>query len=195
MLLIDSDLGPLHSAEVIVERAIQADIIVAGFTASHDLIEQAAFLERGAAVVVGKGCGPADLVAVVELGLAGEDLMSADERHAALARLRKHRAEQQQTMVLFNTLTGRERETLCLIAEGHGAAEIAGIWEVTLPTVRSHIRAVLAKLGLTSQLQAAAVARDSGWYEAASTGPGSSILTMPNVAETGTIARRSGSRR
>ena len=121
--------------------------------------------------------------------------MSADERHVALTRLRKHRSARRQTLALFETLTGRERETLCLIAEGHGAAEIAAVWEVSLPTVRSHIRAVLAKLGVTSQLQAAATARDSGWYDDVAGASGSSILTMANVVETGTIARRSGSQR
>jgi DNA-binding CsgD family transcriptional regulator len=119
--------------------------------------------------------------------------MSADERHSALSRLRKHRAQRRQTTALFESLTRREQEALCLIAEGHGAAEIAGLWEVALPTVRSHIRAVLAKLGVTSQLRAAAMARDSGWYENVLRDSESSILTMPNVKETGTIARRSGS--
>ena len=193
VLLLDFDLGPLHDAQVILERAIDANIVVAGFTASDDRLEQAAFLEMGASVVVGKEGGPADLVAVVELALAGEELMSADERHSALSTLRKHRAGRRQTMALFESLTRREQETLALIAEGHGAAEIAGIWEVALPTVRSHIRAVLAKLGVTSQLRAAAVARDSGWYENTLRAAESSILTMPNVGETGTIARRSGS--
>jgi DNA-binding NarL/FixJ family response regulator len=193
VLLLDFDLGPRHDARAILDRAVAADIVVAGFTGSDDRLERAAFLEIGASVVVGKECGPADLVAVVELALAGEELMSADERHSALSRLRKHRAQRRQTTALFESLTRREQEALCLIAEGHGAAEIAGLWEVALPTVRSHIRAVLAKLGVTSQLRAAAMARDSGWYENVLRDSESSILTMPNVKETGTIARRSGS--
>lgn len=195
VILLDFDLGPFHSSQSILQRATEAGIVVAGFTASDDRLEHAAFLELGAAVVVGKGCGPADLVAVVELATAGEELMSPDERHTALARLRKHRATRRQKVALFETLTGREEETLRLIAEGYGAAEIAGIWDVTVPTVRSHIRAVLAKLGVSSQLQAAAAARESGWYDEIVGGSTSSILTMPNVVEAGTMARRSRSRR
>ena len=195
VILLDFDLGPVHDSGAILRRATEAGIVVAGFTASDDRLEHAAFLELGAAVVVGKGCGPADLVAVVELAIAGEELMSADERHGALARLRKHRSERRQTMALFETLTGREEETLRLITEGCGAAEIAGIWEVTLPTVRSHIRAVLAKLGVSSQLQAAASARETGWYDDMVGDSASSILTMPNVVETGTMARRTRSQR
>ena len=193
VIMLDFDLGPLHSSQDILQRATGAGMVVAGFTASDDRLEHAAFLEMGAAVVVGKGCGPADLVAVVELALAGEELMSADDRHLALHRLRQHRAGQRRTMALFDSLTGREEETLRLIAGGYGAAEIADIWKVALPTVRSHIRSVLAKLGVSSQLQASAMARDSGWYENMSWKSASSILTMPNLEETGTIARRSGS--
>lgn len=195
IILLDFDLGPLHNAQTILQRATDAGIVVAGFTASDDRLEHAVFLELGAAVIVDKGCGPADLVAVVELALGGEELMSPNERHVALARLRKHRSARRQTMALFETLTGREEETLRLIAEGHGAAEIAEIWDIALPTVRSHIRAVLAKLGVSSQLQAAAAARGSGWYDDMVRGSASSILTMPGVVEAGTMARRSRSRR
>jgi DNA-binding NarL/FixJ family response regulator len=192
LLLLDFDLGPQQSSMELLERAVEGGIPVAGFTGSDDQLEHAAYLEAGALAVVPKESGPADLVAMVELALAGHQLMSPADRHAALSRLRTHRAAQDRALAVFTTLTGRESETLQLIAEGYGAAEIAAEWDVALPTVRSHIRAVLTKLGVNSQLQAAAAARDSGWYERIST-RASSILTMSKGMETGTIARRSGS--
>jgi DNA-binding NarL/FixJ family response regulator len=36
---------------------------------------------------------------------------------------------------------------------------------VSLATVRSHVRSILLKLGVHSQLAAAAKAYSSGWYE------------------------------
>ena len=167
---------------------------MAGFTGSDDKIEQARFLEAGAGVIIPKGSGPSDLVAVVELALAGNELMAPSDRHAALTRLRKHREARRREAAVFDLLTEREAETLSLIAEGYGASEIADLWKVSMPTVRSHIRAVLTKLGVTSQLQAAATARSSGWYDRIASN-GSSILTMPMPGEPGTIARRSGSQR
>ena len=192
LVLLDFDLGPHQSSFEILQLAVEAGLTIAGFTGSDDVIEHARFLEAGAAGVVPKGSGPSDLVAVVELALAGHDLMSSADRHAALSRLRKHREAKSRNMSVFATLTQREAETLALITEGCGAAEIAEEWKVSMPTVRSHIRAVLAKLGVSSQLQAAAMARDSGWYEEAAV-TGSSILTMPISPETGRIGRRSGS--
>jgi len=192
-LLLDFGLGPTQSSMDILQRAVAADMLVAGFTASDDPLEHARYLEAGAAAVVSKGCGPADLVAVVELALGGQELMSPADRHAALARLRKYRAAARRELMVFDRLTGRERETLKLIADGHGAGEIAQIWEIAMPTVRSHIHAVLTKLGVTSQLQAAAMARDTGWYGIMEGLSASSILTMADGREAGTIARQSGS--
>lgn len=192
LLLLDFDLGPGQSSTDVLTKAVGAGIVVAGFTGSDDRLEHAHYLEAGAAAVVPKGAGPADLVAVVELALAGEELMAPSDRHAALARLRKWREERRRRLAVFESLTDREAQTLVLIAEGLGAADIVEQWQVALPTVRTHIRAVLTKLGVTSQLQAAALARDSGWY-ARIAQPGSSILTMPIQEEAGTIARRSGS--
>ena len=66
-------------------------------------------------------------------------------------------------------LTAREREVLDLLMVGRAADEIACHLVVSLPTVRTHIRSILHKLGVSSQLAAAAIARASGG------GPG-----MPN---------------
>lgn len=192
LLIIDFDLGPGYSVTELLGRAVEAGIPAAGLTASDDVIEHARFLEAGGEVVLSKGCGPTDLVAVVELALAGKSLMAEADRHAILTRLRRRREAERRQLALFDQLTAREEETLVLIAQGCGAAEIADDWNIALPTVRSHIRSVLTKLGVSSQLSAAALARDSGWY-ARITESGSSILTMPTPTGTGTIARRSGS--
>ena len=191
LVLLDFDLGPANSSIELLERAVGAGIVAAGFTGSDDVIEHARYLESGAAVVVPKASGPADLVAVVELALAGKEMMSPGERHAALSRLRKHRAAQTEALQGFSSLTAREAEALELITQGCGAAEIAERWDVSMPTVRTHIRSILIKLGVSSQLQAAAMARDSGWYDRIVSA--SSILTMPTGNEKGRIARQSGS--
>lgn len=191
LILLDFDLGSMQSSFEILERAVEARITVAGFTASDDRLLEAAYLEAGAAVVISKACGPADLIALVELAVAGQELMAPADRHASLSRLRKTRETKRRETAVFSSLTVRESETLQLITEGYGASEIAATWDIALPTVRSHIRAVLSKLGVSSQLAAAAMARDSDWY-AKVTSSASSILTMPTHGEAGTIARRSG---
>lgn len=60
------------------------------------------------------------------------------------------------------TLTPRERETLALLGDGLGPAEIGQRLGVALNTARNHVQRVLEKLGARSQLEAVAVARREG---------------------------------
>ncbi|NMO92396.1 response regulator transcription factor [Actinomycetospora sp. TBRC 11914] len=60
------------------------------------------------------------------------------------------------------TLRARERECLALIAGGASTEEMAATMGVTVATVRSHVRAVLAALGVHSRLGAASVALRHG---------------------------------
>ncbi len=55
-------------------------------------------------------------------------------------------------------LTASERRVLFYLTEGWAAQEIADRLVVSLTTVRSHIRSVLRKLGVRSQLAAVAIA-------------------------------------
>ncbi len=62
-------------------------------------------------------------------------------------------------------LTRREQGVLEALEAGLSAAEIAAADVVALTTVRAHIRAILAKLGVQSQLAAVALAHRAGCAE------------------------------
>ncbi len=59
-------------------------------------------------------------------------------------------------------LTHREQEVLSLAAQGQADKEIAEVLVVSLHTVKSHMRNILAKLHVSSRYEAAQLARDRG---------------------------------
>ncbi|WP_307796987.1 helix-turn-helix transcriptional regulator [Actinomadura barringtoniae] len=65
----------------------------------------------------------------------------------------------------LDALTGREREVLRLVAEGRNNKEIAAVLFISPKTASVHVSNILAKLGVTSRTQAAAVAHREGLPE------------------------------
>ncbi len=60
------------------------------------------------------------------------------------------------------TLTEREREVLALLAQGSTNRQIADELYLSFDTIKTHVRKVFTKLGVTNRTQAAIVARDHG---------------------------------
>ena len=60
------------------------------------------------------------------------------------------------------TLTRREQEVLSLVAQGATDKEIAEALSISLHTVKSHMRNILAKLHVSNRYEAARYARDKG---------------------------------
>jgi NarL family two-component system response regulator LiaR len=81
--------------------------------------------------------------------------------HPEIAR-RMVREISQPAERLLNTLTEREQETLCLIAEGLSNLEIAAAMGIHENTVAKYVSALLGKLGLASRTQAALYAVRNG---------------------------------
>jgi DNA-binding CsgD family transcriptional regulator len=95
-------------------------------------------------------------------------VISAAQRLDLLQELRQSRARRREELAPFVDLTGRERFVFAQVIDGRSANEIASSAFVSEATVRTQIRAVLAKLGVNSQLAAVAAARRVGWDPAPS---------------------------
>jgi DNA-binding NarL/FixJ family response regulator len=64
---------------------------------------------------------------------------------------------------LFETLTGRERQLVELLAEGRDNAQIAATLGLSTKTVRNHLTRVFAKLEVDNRSRTIVLARDSGF--------------------------------
>ncbi|MGH6953247.1 MAG: response regulator [Alphaproteobacteria bacterium] len=119
-------------------------------------------LERGAAGYIPKTLGARAMMAALQLMLAGEVFVPsfAVRAHAPdgprlLPAERDGRA--------LASLTGRQRQVLALLTQGHTNKEIAGRLGVKPITVAGHLKAVFRKLGVSSRTQALRVALDRGF--------------------------------
>ncbi|MGH9055096.1 MAG: response regulator transcription factor [Acidimicrobiales bacterium] len=78
----------------------------------------------------------------------------------------RHRREDAVALVPFRALSVREQFVLGWLMEGLSADMIARRSWVSVSTVRSHIKSILRKLDVTSQLAAVALAYRVGWRPA-----------------------------
>ncbi|MCX2184636.1 response regulator transcription factor [Streptomyces sp. SKN60] len=60
------------------------------------------------------------------------------------------------------TLAEREREVAVCVGQGRSNAEIAGTLYMSVPTVKTHVSRILAKLGLNNRVQIALLVHDAG---------------------------------
>jgi two-component system response regulator DesR len=60
-------------------------------------------------------------------------------------------------------LTDRERQALRLAAEGLKSVDIAASLGISEGTVRNYLSEAMAKLGASTRIEAARIARDNGW--------------------------------
>jgi two-component system response regulator DevR len=97
------------------------------------------------------------LIDGVRRAAAGDSLIDRATRERALARIRGVEDADPR----FEGLTPREREVLMRVADGLSNRQIGVELGLAEKTVKNHVSAVLAKLGLQSRTQAALYVRDS----------------------------------
>jgi DNA-binding NarL/FixJ family response regulator len=166
VVLLDMQLGgAIGSGTMLVGPFTEAGVrvlIVSGIT---DSVEIAAALEAGAVGHVSKA-EPFDVLLDTAARVArGEQAMSDGTRQRLLGEMRRHRAEREHQRAPFEALTPREREVLRALCAGESVTSIATASFVSVPTVRTQVRAILLKLGVASQLEAVAQAHRCGWYD------------------------------
>lgn len=111
-------------------------------------------VEAGAAGVLHKSASIREIVEAVHRLQAGEHLISPQEVVEALHLVGRERREEKEARDALREVTPREMEVLRALADGLSDKEIAERLHVGVPTVRTHINGILAKLGVQSRLQA-----------------------------------------
>ena len=163
LVLLDFDLGEAGIGLDLIKPINELGFRVAMLTGETDPVTLAQCVEAGAVGVISKRDPFDRLIEHIEDVFDGRGILSLATREQLMSGLRSHRNHEAERSAPFERLTVRESEVLADLIDGKNAETIARDSFVSVATVRSHIKALLAKLGVNSQLAAVALARRSGW--------------------------------
>jgi len=170
VVLLDFWLGQRDSLDLI-EPLTKLGSRVTMFTAMDNPIVLGECFDRGAVGSISKIQPIENLIGAIDDAIAGRDVVSPQERHSCIVQARANRELEGGRSDPFRDLTPREDEVLRLMISGQRAVDIARAEFIAISTVRTHIRAVLNKLGVGSQVEAVALARQNGWPPAMPANP------------------------
>jgi DNA-binding NarL/FixJ family response regulator len=149
-------LDGVGATERIVRVAPGVAILVLTTYADDDSILGA--LRAGARGYLTKDAGRAELAAAVRAVARGQSTFAPEVGALLVSSLTGASAPTPLTD-RFPQLTPREAEVLALVADGLSNGEIAAKLFVSVATVKTHINALFAKLGVRDRAQAIALAR------------------------------------
>ena len=158
LLILDLRMSPIDGIALLKSlRDKGSDTPVLVLTMSEAAEDLAAALRLGVRGYLLKDMEPADVIEAIRRAARGE-LVVAPSISGKLATILQTGEETGTAASLAKQLTGRERQILGYVACGFSNKAIARALGISNDTVKLHVRHILAKLGLTSRVEAAVFA-------------------------------------
>jgi len=158
LLVLDLRMTPTDGITLLKalrERGETTPVLV--LTMSEEAEDLAAALRLGVRGYLLKDMEPADVIDAIRRAARGE-LVVAPSIAGKLAAILQSGEEPGSAASLLKQLTGRERQILGHVAAGMSNKAIAKALGISHDTVKLHVRHILAKLGLSSRVEAAVFA-------------------------------------
>jgi DNA-binding NarL/FixJ family response regulator len=119
-------------------------------------------LRAGASGFLLKDATTAELVHAVKVVAAGDALLAPSVTRRLIADFTRKTPAPTRSRAALDVLTSRETEVLKLIGQGMSNTEISSALFIATTTTKTHVKRILAKLGLRDRAQAVVVAYESG---------------------------------
>ncbi|HLI39057.1 MAG TPA: response regulator transcription factor [Streptosporangiaceae bacterium] len=158
--LLDADLAGDAANRLCEELSAREDaprVVMLSFSSQPARI--AAAIRAGASAWVRKDESLEYLLRVVRGVVRGETWLPPAETGTVLRLLMRERDRSQESDRLLAALTPREQQVLACVADGAGPREVAMRLHLSANTVRTHLKNLMAKLGVHSALEAVALSR------------------------------------
>ena len=157
LVLLDISFGENSRGGLDLLANLVHDIpLIAMLTGVDDRTVLAEAIASGAGGIIGKHESIDEVVARVDLLLREGSRVTPADRERARALIAPKRMKQLRRQERLAALTERERNVLEQVSAGASVTDIANQECVSLATVRTHVRAVLQKLDVHSQVAAVA---------------------------------------
>ena len=164
VVLLDIRMPRLDGLAAVAElRAAAPEVAIIMLTTFDEDEYVSRALAEGAAGFLLKAADPRELIIGVRAVAGGAAYLSPRIAHKVITRLsggRLARAATARRQV--ETLTPREREVLALVGRGMSNQDVGRELFLSEGTVKSHVSAILLRLGLANRVQAAIVAYEAG---------------------------------
>jgi DNA-binding NarL/FixJ family response regulator len=119
-------------------------------------------LRAGASGFVLKDATTAELIHAVKVVAAGDALLAPSVTRRLITDFTRKPPAVPAAPVALDMLTSRETEVLTLIAQGMSNTQISDTLCIAGETTRTHVKRILAKLGLRDRAQAVVIAYQTG---------------------------------
>ncbi|SFC27664.1 two component transcriptional regulator, LuxR family [Nocardioides terrae] len=163
IVLLDLDLGGFGDGVRLIAPLAKAGINVVVVTASADRGRWGEAIRYGARTVLSKAQPLSGILATVRRINEGLPVLTHEEREDLLRTWHQQRSQLQELMGRLSMLTARESQVLGRLMQGRTVHDIAALSVVSEATVRTQVKAILAKLEVSSQLAAVGLAHQVGW--------------------------------
>ncbi len=145
--------GLTATASILAAHPGLAVLILTTFDADDDVLRALAAGARGFLL---KDASPEELVQAVRTAAEGRSILAPSVLERVMNLAAQHaRTPDPALLAALDALTPREREVAEAIARGASNADIARALFLSIPTVKTHVGRVMAKLGVESRVQVA----------------------------------------
>jgi len=161
IILLDLRMPSMSGIEVLKSLKDQGEqtpiVMLTTSTEEHDLRD---CLKHGAQGYLLKDMDPDELVDALNETVKGSIVVAQDMTHV-LAKVLKN--ELTDNEVTFDSLTNREKEVACQLANGYSNKVIARELGISDGTVKLHVKSILKKLSLGSRVEVAVMITEKGY--------------------------------
>ena len=163
IILLDMRMPEISGLDVLAalqEKSVSMPVVVLTTSADEkDLVES---LRSGARGYLLKDMEPDSLVIALREIVDGKTVVAPSLTPILAKVVQGDFSDLDESVSMFDELTPRETEILCLLAEGQSNKVIARNLGISDGTVKLHVKAILRKLNIHSRVEAAVLAVEHG---------------------------------